>query len=201
MEVCRSWRIAVRTVNWTLDGGEWSPSLDGGEWSPSHRGHFTPREKSPSAHRINDQVDFRADLNALAERKTLTPAANWSSIPDRPVRNSATVPTATYGSSITLLFSFSAWPTYFFLPRLIFSLTTQKRFVYDLLLSLLRTYTCHLHAARLSDIFWKRCNYPLPQRSLAYFLSCFHVICSLVRNPVLSQLVWTFFLSLGAITH
>jgi hypothetical protein len=47
--------------------------LDGSEWSASRPGRFTPRERAPGTHWIGGWVGPRAVLDAVVERKILSP--------------------------------------------------------------------------------------------------------------------------------
>lgn len=75
-----------------------------------------PREKSPSAHRINGQVDFRADPNALAGRKISYSCREL--ILQSPVVRSVIQPLYRLPHRTAILrrcSPFLTWPTYFFL--------------------------------------------------------------------------------------
>jgi hypothetical protein len=52
----------------------------GGEWSASCSGHFTPRERIPSAHWVWDCIGPRTSLDTTGMRKIFVPGGNLTLI-------------------------------------------------------------------------------------------------------------------------
>jgi len=48
-------------------------AMDWGEWPAGHSSHFTPRERAPSTHWLEEWVGSRASLDTVAKRKIPSP--------------------------------------------------------------------------------------------------------------------------------
>jgi hypothetical protein len=53
-------------------------ALDGGEWSPLCSGHFTPGERAPCTHLMEDWVAPRAGLDAVEKRTISYTCRKWN---------------------------------------------------------------------------------------------------------------------------